>query len=226
MISKASAYWSIFEKTRIVLNSYKKYASGNNLLDVGCGTKPFYGVFKGQVKNYIGVDIPSNMVRHDQKERVETIDIYMDCLNLAIKNSSIDTVFSSFVIEHIFEYERVFTEVYRVIKKGGFFIMVSPLVSEIHEEPYDYFRFTNYSIELIAERHGFKTVKILPVGGGFLIFGNRIVAHMHKWLKFLNSNRFIELSSFLVQKVTLYLDNRFPGDRFVCNYLSILQKRE
>ena len=132
MISKASAHWSIFEKARICLENFGSYASGT-LLDVGCGTKPFYDVLRGQTNKYIGVDIPSRIDRPNQGERERHIDIYGDCLNLPVKSCSLDTVFSSFVVEHIFEYDKFIAEVHRVLKKEAYFIMISPLISVIHE---------------------------------------------------------------------------------------------
>jgi len=225
MISKASAHWSIFEKACNILNDFKKYAGGT-LLDIGCGTKPFYEVFEGQVKEYIGLDIPSKIDRPNQTERLMQTDIYGDCLNLPFRSSSVDTVFSSFAIEHVFEYNKYFEEAYRVLKKEGYFIMLSPLIVEIHEQPFDYFRFTKYSLELIAKKHRFKAIHIVPVGGEFLFWGNRIAAHVHKCFKFLSPNRAIEGLSYVIQKSTLYLDNMFTNNSFVCNYLSVFQKQD
>ena len=225
MISKASAHWSIFEKACNILNDFKKYAGGT-LLDIGCGTKPFHEVFEAQVEEYIGLDIPSKIDRPNQTERLMQIDIYGDCLDLPFRSSSVDTVFSAFVIEHLFDYNRYIDEVYRVLKREAYFIMLSPFIVEIHEQPYDYFRFTKYALELIANKHRFKAIHIVPIGGEVLFWGNRISARIHKWFRFFSPNRAIEGLSYIIQKSTLCLDDKFTSNSFVCNYLSIFQKQD
>ncbi|MDY6950057.1 MAG: class I SAM-dependent methyltransferase [Thermodesulfobacteriota bacterium] len=224
-VSKASSQWSIFQKALQVLDHHKGYARGT-LLDIGCGTKPFYEVFKGQTQAYIGMDILSKIARPDVEARADQIDLYGDSLCLPVKTSSVDTVFSSFVIEHIFEYDRFISEVYRVLKKNAHFIMISPLIFEVHEAPHDYFRFTKFALEQIGEKHGFRVVHTAPVGGEILHWGRRISVWMRKILGGLYSDRLVEGLSFLIQKWSLSLDNRIPDDRFVLNYLSVFQKTE
>jgi len=225
MISKASAHWSIFKKAHAVLKAFSGYACGT-VLDIGCGTKPFREAFQGRVENYFGVDVPSKIVRSNEKERFIEIDIYGDCLDLPVKNGRIDTVFSSFVIEHVFEYDRFFREVYRVLKAKGNFIMISPLIVEVHEPPCDFFRFTEYALRGIAERHRLDVVNIIPIGGEFLFWGNRMAGHIHKWFSFSMTMRLAEVLSYLVQKVSLYLDNILCSKSFACNYLTIFRKME
>ncbi|MDF1593543.1 MAG: class I SAM-dependent methyltransferase [Desulfobacterales bacterium] len=224
MISKSSAHWSIFEKVRVVLDRYKDCASGT-LLDIGCGTKPFQEVFEGKVRHYLGVDIPSKIKRGNLRERAETIDIYGDCLNLPVRASSVDTVFCSFVIEHIFEYDQLMDEAWRVLKKGAHLYLVSPLLVAIHETPYDFFRFTEHSLKRIAEKHEFETLHIVPAGGEFLFWGNRIAAHIHKIHRVPVTRRVVEGISYLVQRLSLCLDNKTGENSFICNYLCVFRKK-
>ncbi len=107
MLSKASPHWSIFEKVRIELPEFSDYIQ-DPVLDIGCGTKPFRNFFKGKVKNYFRLDIFSEIKRPNELERQNQIDVFGDCINLPVKSSYIGTVFSSFVIEHIFKFNQLF----------------------------------------------------------------------------------------------------------------------
>ncbi|MBC8466827.1 MAG: class I SAM-dependent methyltransferase [Deltaproteobacteria bacterium] len=208
----------------MVLDSFKEYASGT-LLDIGCGTKPFEEVFASKVTYYLGMDIPTKIERGNLRERAETIDVYGDCLNLPVMASSVDTVFCSFVIEHVFEYDRLMDEARRVLKKGAHFYLISPLLVAIHEAPYDFFRFTEYSLERIAEKHEFEALHIVPVGGEFLFWGNRAATFLHKMLGGSVSIGIVEALSYMAQRISLCLDNRFREGTFVCNYVCVLRKK-
>ncbi len=94
----------------------------------------------------------------------------------------------------------------------------------IHEKPYDYFRFTKYSLKRIAERYGFKTVHLKAIGGEVLFWGHRLSVHIHKLNKSGKANGFIEALAYMLQKVTLGLDNKIQTGNFVCNYLSVFRK--
>jgi len=223
MLSKASPQWSIFEKVRIQLTEFSDYIQ-DPVLDIGCGTKPFRNFFQGKAKNYFGLDIFSEIKRPNELERQNQIDVFGDCINLPVKSSHIGTVFSSFVIEHVFEFNQLFSEIYRVLKNDSYFILISPLMSVIHEKPYDYFRFTKYSLEHIAGRYGFKNVHIKAIGGEVLFWGHRVSVHIHKLNKSGKANRFIEALAYMLQNATLGLDNKIQTGNFVCNYLSVFRK--
>lgn len=224
MISKASTHWSIFEKARIVLKEFDSYAEGT-LIDIGSGTKPFQEVFSKKTLCYYGLDILSTVDRTNDIERLKAIDVYGDALHLPFKTSSVNTVFSSFVIEHIFEYDRFFEEAHRILKIDSYFILISPLIVEVHEEPYDFFRFTRFSLEKIAQRHQFEVVHIIPVGGEFLFWGNRLAALFNKMKALTVSSVIFEKLSYFIQKVSLFADGKCSNPPFVCNYLSVFKKK-
>lgn len=223
MLSKASAHWSIYKKLQIELKEFYEFLE-EPVLDIGCGTKPFRSFFKENKTNYYGLDIYSKIERQNEPERRKQIDIFGDCINLPVKSSHIGTVFSSFMIEHIFKFNQLFSEAYRVLKNDSHFILISPLMSPIHEIPHDYFRFTKYSLEHIAEQNGFKTIRIKSIGGEILFLGNRFSTYILTFNKSGKANRILERLSFLIQKITLKLDSKIQTENFVCNYLSVFRK--
>ena len=123
-----------------------KYAKGD-LLDIGCGKKPYYEIFKNKVSSYTGLDIKGG-------------DVKGSALNLPFENEHFETIFSSMVIEHVEDPFLMMEEANRVLKKGGYLIITAPLFWCLHEEPMDFFRFTKYGLSLLAEKSGLKIVYI------------------------------------------------------------------
>lgn len=157
------AHSSLFK----VLESAKKYAKGN-LLDIGCGNKPYYDLFAPLVDKYIGIEIPSTL------SKSKVVDVYASGLNLPFKNESFDTVISNQVLEHIPEPYILFSEAYRVLKYNGYLILTTPQVWGLHEIPNDYYRYTPYGLKYLAEKSGFKVEYTEPTCGLWATVGQRI----------------------------------------------------
>ena len=139
-----------------------RYAKGM-LLDVGCGNKPFLHVFKNKIKRHIGIDLPST--RHINSE----IDAFASGDDIPFKDNSFDTILTTSVLEHVKEPQKMFNEMYRVLKKGSYLILTTPCQYGLHEQPYDFFRYTKYGLEMMAKKSKFKVEKIEPLGGMMVI---------------------------------------------------------
>jgi len=133
------------------------------ILDVGCGRQPYRVLFPNSL--YIGMDL-SIEVRPT---------IVADARYIPLKDESVDCVLCTEVIEHVFDYELVIQEIRRVLRPGGWLILTAPMSWGLHYEPYDYWRFTPYSLRLILEGAGFQVEHIERVGGLFSLFGSRLV---------------------------------------------------
>ena len=70
------------------------------------------------------------------------------------------------VLEHLPEYKLAFSEIFRIIKKGGHFIGSVPFIYQIHAAPNDYFRFSKQFIELNLKKNKFKKIKVKALGFG------------------------------------------------------------
>lgn len=125
-----------------------------SLLDFGCGSKPYRNLFN--VSSYIGVDIESKAHSHEK----EPIDIYYNGKVLPFRNAQFDSVFSSEVLEHVFDLDEILCEINRVMKINGKGLFTVPFVWDEHEIPYDFGRYTQFGIKHVFNKAGFEIVSI------------------------------------------------------------------
>jgi len=121
------------------------------LLDFGCGTKPYQGLFTN-VSEYIGLDFENQGHSHLN----ESIDVMYDGKTIPFADQQFDSVFSSEVFEHIFNLEQMIPELNRVMKKGAKLFVTCPFVWNEHELPNDYARYTQFALRHLLEKNGFK----------------------------------------------------------------------
>jgi len=134
-----------------------------NVLDLGCGHKPYSGVFAGQVKSWLGVDWP-NPVHGGEP------DVVADVLSLPLMESAFDTVICTQVLEHVSEPLCLFEEARRVLRPGGMLLLTAPQYNAVHEEPRDFFRYTRYGLEHLARKAGLVVEFTEPIGGFVSLF--------------------------------------------------------
>jgi SAM-dependent methyltransferase len=130
-----------------------------DLLDVGCGNKPYEPVLN--CSRHIGIDVPSS--QHDRTK----FDFTYDGTRFPFENAKFDSVLCTEVLEHSREPRQVVTEIARVLKPGGYALLAAPMFFHHHEEPYDFQRFTRYGMEELAAQAGLELVWIQPRGGAY-----------------------------------------------------------
>jgi SAM-dependent methyltransferase len=88
------------------------------------------GLFPGRI--YVGCDMrPGPGV-----DRIE------DVSSTSLADGVAGTVLCIETFEHVFEVQRAFAEVFRILRPGGVFLMTAPLNFPIHAYPDDYWRMT------------------------------------------------------------------------------------
>ncbi|MCD8519215.1 MAG: class I SAM-dependent methyltransferase, partial [Flavobacterium sp.] len=143
--------WVVYDIADEFITKYSIHYNGV-LYDLGCGTKPYEAYFKQYCDNYIGVDWSSTI--HDLKA-----DVVAD-LNkpFPIENEVADTLVSFSVMEHLCEPQLFLNESYRILKQEGVFILQVPFMWHVHEEPYDFYRFTEYGLKYMFNKAGYTNV--------------------------------------------------------------------
>lgn len=126
-----------------------------NILDVGCGSKPYQDLFSG-ARKYVGLDTLNSGHDHSQ----ESIDQYYDGRIFPFENHSFDAVVSFQVLEHVQDEALFYNEVKRVLKPDGILLLTVPFCWQEHEQPYDFRRFTSFGIRRNLESVGFEIIEL------------------------------------------------------------------
>jgi SAM-dependent methyltransferase len=129
-------------------------------MDFGCGSKPYKALFTN-VSAYIGVDYDGEGHSHAGEE----IDVFYDGHHLPFKDGEFDSIFSSEVMEHIFNLEEILQELNRVLRPGGKMLITLPFAWHEHEMPNDFGRYTSLGLTALLERHGFRVVSLEKTTG-------------------------------------------------------------
>lgn len=148
----------------------QKYSKGD-LLDIGCGNKPYEKEFDGLINRYVGCDIIQS--------NLNKVDILCYANSIPLESETFDTLFSTQTIEHVEDHQGLVNEAYRLLKKDGYFIISGPMYWPLHEEPYDFFRFTKHGFNYVLEKSGFKVVEVLSNGGMWATAG-QVLIHAFK----------------------------------------------
>lgn len=144
-----------------------------DILDFGCGAKPYESLFKN-AKSYIGVDIKISGHNHQESK----VDIFYDGKTLPFDSGKFDNVVSFEVFEHVFNLEEVITEIRRVLKPGGQLLVSLPFAWDEHEVPYDFARYTSFGIRHILVKNGFQVEELKKTTSYFLAVSQMLIAYL------------------------------------------------
>lgn len=137
----------------------RDHAKGK-LLDLGCGKVPLFEAYKEFIDENICVDWEKTQHKNEYLDR--------ECdLNapLPFADGEFDTIILSDVLEHIAEPDRLWKEMARILSPGGKVIVSVPFYYWLHEQPHDYYRYTEYALRRFAERSGLRVIRLESMGG-------------------------------------------------------------
>ena len=137
------------------------------LLDLGCGNKPFEKMFNGRIDGYVGCDVVQS-----SESRV---DVICQATQLSFNNESCGTVLITQVIEHVADHQAMLHEAFRVLQGNGVLLLSGPMCWPLHEEPYDFFRFTEHGFRFLLERTGFVDIELVNNGGKWALCGQVLI---------------------------------------------------
>jgi len=149
--------------TTYFINLIKTFCQPNFLiLDLGCGTgigkKASYSMRKF-VSRVVGIDIDKGINTNILVDERVIGDVYM----LPFKNAAFDLIYSDYVLEHIDRPQNFVSEVNRVLKSSGYFIVRTPnryhyvpLIGMLMPKQLKSF-IANFSRNLTSENETFRT---------------------------------------------------------------------
>jgi SAM-dependent methyltransferase len=127
---------------------------------MGCGRVPLYGVYRDLVEENICIDWANTL--HPNIHLDFEVDLNGE---LPFEGESFDTILLTDVLEHLAEPASAMREAARVLRLGGKLIIGVPFFYWIHEEPHDYYRYTEFALRRMCGLSGLAVVKLEAYGG-------------------------------------------------------------
>lgn len=147
-------------------------------LDVGCGDRRFEPVFAPYVESYTGLEHEAVFASTDASKRSTKPDVLYDGKRIPFEAASFDSILCAEVLEHTPDPAGLVAEMSRVLRPGGRIIVTAPFAFRLHEEPYDYFRYTPHGLSSLFERAGLRIVEKRAFGGVFSVLGHTLNSYL------------------------------------------------
>lgn len=161
--------WSLLERS---LRSVAPQARGR-LLDVGCGDKPYEPWFRPYVRTYLGIEQASTFGVTSAGGR-RGPDLVYGGGRLPFRDQAFDTVLSVQVLEHTPHPQVLVDEMARVLVPGGLLILTAPFQFRLHEEPYDFFRYSPHGLRVMCDAAGLEVIETMPQGSLWSVVGHKL----------------------------------------------------
>jgi SAM-dependent methyltransferase len=187
------------------------------VLDLGCGVRPFQQEIMARATFCIGVEWANTL--HDSKPDV-VADINRP---LPFADASVDHVVSFEVIEHLAEPGIMLAESSRILRARGTLTLSAPFQWRVHEEPWDYQRFTRYGLEHQLRKAGFVEISVRETTGFWSMWILKLNYQLKRLVKGPRPVRSLVLLVFIPvwwigQTLALLLDRVWREDRETAGY--------
>lgn len=158
--------------TRAMMNSWLARRVGKLegvVYDLGGGGTPSYKDVLHLPSTFYNVDMMA--------EAMPTIVADIE-KPLPIAEGTADVVLLFNTLEHVFHYQHVIDEMYRILKPGGRVIVYVPFMVGFHTFQgkgffiNDYFRYSQSALDRIFHQSGFRQIKIVPLGGLYWVMAD------------------------------------------------------
>jgi SAM-dependent methyltransferase len=133
--------------------------AGSRVLDAGAGDQPYRHLFAHC--EYESADFELVEKSYAKSTYVCSLDA------IPVEDDRFDTVILNQVLEHLPQPMMVLHELRRVLKPGGTMICSAPLFYEEHEQPYDFYRYTQFAWRFMMKEAGFDILGIKWLEGYF-----------------------------------------------------------
>jgi len=175
------------------------------VLDVGCGSKPYYALVASRASAYVGTDV----------KRSQSVDVLSVAERLPFRSDTFDLVLCTQVLEHVLQPPAVVEEIRRVLTPGGVLLLSTHGIWFKHEK-WDFWRWTDMGLRVLLS--GYQEVEIRNCGGSMVCL-----------FQILNNYfRHIPLGRSLIYTMNNILgetlDRVVESDEMVINYLAVARK--
>lgn len=138
------------------------------VVDAGAGEGHYAHHFGRQ--RYYAIDLAAGDASWDYSRLAARADL----LNWPLRDGSVDVVVTTQTLEHLPDPARFLREVGRVLAPGGKLFLTAPQGFKEHQEPFDFFRYTRFALDMLCRQAGLEPDFVRPQGGYFRLIGDRI----------------------------------------------------
>lgn len=208
------------------IHSNVHYVTGK-VLDFGCGSKPYVSLFK--TESYTGLDYDTEVSAENKNLAA---DVFYDGKTIPFADNQFDSVFSTEVLEHVFNPDEILPEIHRVMKPGATFMFSCPFFWPEHEQPYDYARYSSFALKHLVEKHGFEVVHYEKTGSywdcliqAIVLYLYYFIPHRPKVLEVVFFTIFITPWLLLGLLFSAILPSKIKRSDFYLNNLMVVRKK-
>ena len=171
---------------------------GGNLLDVGCGKKPYKNLIlqNKKITHYTGLDIQDALDYGGEKP-----ELIWQQNTIPAADNTFESAFATEVFEHVYNISEELKEIHRVLKPGAHFIATVPFLWPLHETPHDHYRYTPFALQKLMTDAGFTVVKTVGIGGWNASMGMMLTL----WSKRAFKPKIVKLFLFILTYVPVWL---------------------
>jgi len=193
-----------------------------DLVDIGCGLRPYQSLFAPHIGRYIGIDYPP---AGDDRTQIDAT-IYADSTHLPLRDRCVDTVLTTQVLEHVPEPLHMLREAHRVLRPGGRLIMTAPFVWGEHETPRDFYRYTSYGLRYLLGRTSLRVLDVSPLDGLYAVLGQMYLDELNiaYHTRSRRARRLVSATNSLVNRACVFLDRRYPSARLCLTHLVVAER--
>lgn len=167
--------WLVHRELIRALQRLAVHAHGT-LLDVGCGDQRSARWLAGHITRYVGIDLRDSRFTFRRKPAA-----YARAEALPFRDGTMDTVLGISMLTYLVEPAALLAEAHRVLRPGGVLLLEFTQTAPLHDEPYDFYRFTRYGARALLDRAGFDVVEIVPIGSLWITVGMSMIAALNRW---------------------------------------------
>lgn len=183
-----------------------------DVLDLGCGESPFRDCFHN-ARRYCRVD----------RVRLDPEIVAGSLCAIPFPDRDFDVVLLFQALTDVPHMEVVLAEVKRVLRPGGFVLILETTCYPEHDAPNDYYRLMPQGARWLAETAGFASVEVHELGGLFARFAslwnNYLMGGLQRWVLL----KPVAIAGTLAANLlALGLDRLLPHPRLAPDYLAKL----
>jgi SAM-dependent methyltransferase len=156
----------LFIPRKILRDTVREFGGqlGGRMLDVGCGVQQYRKFV--HCRQYCGIEW----------SLADRPPVVADVTRIPFRDRAFDSALCTEVLEHLPDPCRCLKEIHRVVKPGGTVLFTVPMTMYTHCEPYDFYRYTQYGLRHLLEKHGFKIRELRRLGGVVSVMASHAIS--------------------------------------------------